>query len=99
MHTVDLWECKACRSYTTSPMPSQELLRSIYQELETGYPEHKSQAKKETLQTEWYNDILKTFSVHQLVNERIADIGAGEGWLASAIVERMGADTFLDCYD
>lgn len=99
MPPVDIYECYRCCSYTTSPMPSHELLKSIYQGLETGYPEHKSQAKKETLQTEWYNDILKTFSVYHLTNERIADIGAGEGWLASAILERMGTHTFLDCFD
>ncbi len=99
IHAVNIYRCDGCGSYTTYPMPTPELLHKIYLDLETGYPAHKSMAKKETLQHVWYSDILTNFSLDRFQDEQIADIGSGEGWLALAILDRMRGSSFLDCYD
>jgi hypothetical protein len=80
-------------------MPTRELLHKIYSDLETGYPENKAMAKQGSLQHVWYSDILKSFSLDRFQDERIADIGSGEGFLALAILQRMAGNSFLDCYD
>jgi hypothetical protein len=99
MGRIDLWECSSCHALTTYPMPDEQTLNKVYSSLDTGYPDHKSTAKLNSLQYVWYEDLLNVFSAHNLQNERIAEIGAGEGFLVASLIKRMGANSSIHCYD
>lgn len=99
MGPIDLFECSSCHALTTYPMPDAQTLNRVYSSLDTGYPDHKSTAKLDSLQYVWYEDLLDIFSVHDLQDENIADIGAGEGFLVASLSKRVGPNCSIHCYD
>jgi SAM-dependent methyltransferase len=101
MTGIHLYRCQSCRSISTFPMPDSEHLGRCYAKYSFGgYPEHKAKAKQKSSQNVWYDHILDIFQVGKMSNELVADIGAGEGFLAASILKRSeGSVGKLTCVD
>jgi SAM-dependent methyltransferase len=82
-------------------MPDADHLGRCYAKYSFGgYPEHKAKAKKKSSQNVWYEHLLDIFNVGKMSGELVADIVAGEGFLAASILNRSSCSVEkLTCVD
>jgi ubiquinone/menaquinone biosynthesis C-methylase UbiE len=102
MRKFSHYKCLECGSLTTFPMPDEPLLKHCYKTYAvSGYSKQLSKAKTVSRQNVWYKHILDIHGFASSVkpDDVVADIGAGEGLLAQAMVQSGAKFSRLDCYD
>ena len=96
---ITMVKCQDCGSLATDPLPSKlELARRYAEYSPSGLPERLHKAKQNTAQSKYYDRILDRFGLTTFEHADVADVGAGEGYLAQRILDRMTGGS-LDCYD
>ncbi len=99
MPAVNLFECSACRSHYTHPLPDPQVLAQCYSRYAVhGYPAAKARAKTLSRQHEWYRFVHRHCRFDSKPRLRVADIGAGEAYLLRETA-RLYPDAALAAFD